>query len=159
VRRDLVALLLVLSSCAPSGPLDVGYHGDDAGYVAALEAANAWNQTCGADLVNVHRGDGEIDLREQEGITHNAYGETTFERPILNAVGPREPVAIWFMSGWHALPVLTHEFGHALGLGHADSGIMDPHVASGFDALDPATGNTTLAPGMITAETCKQVTR
>ncbi len=149
MRRLLhLAIGAVAISCAAPRPVDVGYvAGSDRGYVAAELAAQTWNTTCGVELVRVHRGAGAVALREQEGISDNAYGETTLERPFLNIIGPRVPVSIWFMGGDHALPTLTHEFGHALGLLHEPTGIMRAGI--GYDALDPATHNTTIRPGLI----------
>lgn len=156
--RALLFLLLAwpLVSCTLPGTLDVGYiSGSDEGYVQALLAADAWNRACGVELVRVHRGEGDIALREQQGITRGAYGETRIERPIFGAFGEKRAVSIWFMAGWQAPVTVAHEFGHALGLGHASTGIMQPGVYR--ELLDPATEYRTLLPGVITQADCEAV--
>ena len=144
--------LVFLAACAPR-PVDIGYHGSDDGYVKALVAANTWNSTCDAELVEVHHGDGDVSLIEEEGMPGgDAYGETVCERLVLTVLGPEEAVRIKFMRGYHALPTLAHEFGHALGLAHEPAGIMRPGVDQ--DALD---GEFHIAPGMITPADCARV--
>lgn len=156
----VVALFVTLLGCAAPTTLDVGYHGSDEGYAAALEAAAAWNETCRADLIQVHRGDGDVQLYETWGtVGGQALGETHLERPFLTFLGPKEPTEIRFMRGWEALPVLAHEFGHAMGLQHGDGGIMTPgnELPSMREQLDPATQYETLLPGLITPELCAAI--
>lgn len=155
-NTHMIAILasLALPSCGSGRPLDIGYHGSDDGYAKALVAAEAWNQTCSANLIDVHRGDGDISLIEQEGMTGgDAYGETVRERPILTAIGPEEPVRIKFMRGWPALPTLAHEFGHALGLEHEPVGIMRPGVYQ--EVLTPDGWG--IKAGEITTNDCERV--
>jgi hypothetical protein len=154
-----VSLVFLSSGCAVPDVVDIGYHGSDEGYVAALQAADAWNQSCGRDLVNVHRGDGEVQTYERSGYTNGAAGETEIDRPFMNMIGPKYPSTIWHTSGWEALPALTHEFGHALGLEHTHRGIMQPgnELPSLAALLDPTTRHTTLLPGLILPEDCALV--
>ncbi len=154
ISLGIAAIAIFGGGCTAPFTVDVGYvEGSDEGYAQALIAADAWNTACGATLVVVHRGEGDVSLREQEGITHNAYGETTLERPFLNAVGEKRPTSIWVMSGWREPVELAHEMGHALGLSHEDHGIMRPSVFR--ELLDPATDYKTLIPGAITADQCE----
>ena len=117
--------LVSLFGCATPATLDVGYHGSERGFTQALVAADAWNLACGRNLVNVHKGDGDIQLHEVLGtVSGQAAGETLSERPFLNMIGPKEAYEINVMQGSIATATFAHEFGHALGLGHADHGIM-----------------------------------
>ncbi len=157
----LLFLVFLLGGCSTPGTLDVGFHGSDSGYAQALLAAYTWNAACGATLVEVHRGDGEVQLYEQSGlVSGQALGDTHLERPVLGFLGHKEPTEIHFTSDSHyALPVIAHEFGHSLGLDHEDGGIMTPgnELPSMRVQLDPATAYRTLAPGLITPELCQKV--
>lgn len=148
----LASFVLVALSCAPPAVIDAGYVGSDHGLTSAKIAAEAWNQTCGLELVRVHRGGGDFVIEERDGIFRNAYAETTLERPFLGFAGRKRVTAMWFLSGAYAVSELAHEFGHALGLDHAPTGVMKP--GGELEVLDPATHWQTLRPDAITAEDC-----
>jgi hypothetical protein len=151
-----LAAALFSASCAEgSKTLDMGFKGSARGLARAKLAAETWNATCDTILIQVHEGDAKIAITEQEGLTHNAYGETYKHREFLGIIGEEEAYWIWTINDDHQLIVLTHEFGHALGLGHAETGIM--HPGASYDMLDPETNFQTIMPGMITQEDCQQV--
>jgi hypothetical protein len=147
---------VTIAGCGQPDVLDFDYRGSDAGFASATRAALEWNSACGVELVRVGRGSG-IPLVEQEGTVHGAMGETTRERPVLGAIGAKETTDIHFMRGSYAMPTLAHEFGHAMGLGHADRGVMRP--GGQLDVMDPTTERKTLLPGSIAPEDCAAVMR
>ncbi len=155
MRIVSAAIVMGIVGCSAPSTIDVGYTGSDAGFAAAVQAADVWNKTCKADLIHVHRGDGDVAMIEQDGETRSAFGETTIERPVLGIIGEKRATHIWFMKGDYALPTIAHEFGHALGLGHTDHGIMQP--SKEWEQLDPSTARTTIRPEEIGPEQCSMV--
>lgn len=122
MRRALLILASVACS-SPSTTLAFRYAGSDQGMSQARAAADAW-AACGA-VITVSRDAGNIpltevdahDLGRSERDGSLAAGRTLVRGDEVTSVAfVREPTG----------QVVMHEFGHALGLGHLDSGIMAP---------------------------------
>lgn len=143
--RRIVALLIVLcaslTGCARS-TLDIGYEGDEASYALAQEAAGMWNEACRGQLVVVHRGSGDVPMSS----VHGPLGFADGRKANTHIVNDRA-VSIEFDSTRpprSVLAALAHEMGHALGLEHTGTGLMQ-------SPMNPATDL------FITAENCRDV--
>jgi hypothetical protein len=139
-----ILLLVLVAGCCRSAPIDVGYASvGNEGWAGAVIAAGAWNIACGETMVVLRRGDGDWLVVENDhldaerglaGTTHR-YGVIEFD--VV------EPPAM----------TIAHEFGHAMGLGHASRGIMRSDN-SGDKMRDGV-----IAPGQIIAADCASALR
>ncbi len=148
--RFLLALLLLLGGCT-AGPIDIGYHGSEEGFISAQRAAYAWQRACGETLVIVHLGAGDVDL-EEVGPMPGVLGLTWFRR--RNALAPKAASLIQFTRGPQGTTVIAHELGHALGLGHDAFGIMSVEVGDHYSEYLDADGS--ILPGVVTADECER---
>lgn len=113
---------LLAAGCARgSETLVFTYRGSDATFAAAQEAADQW-AACGAGII-VTREPGGIPLEEveetmDEGVQGNTLRDGNGKPELVEvAIGAPDKVG-----------TLAHEMGHALGLEHAERGIMrGPH--------------------------------
>ena len=100
------------------------------------QAVSSWNVpvTYGSCVASVNC----VKFTEVSSLGGNTVGLTS--RPV--STGP-ETVTIQLadnpkMNGLEALEDVTHEFGHALGLGHDDIGVMHAAISGAYTAPDAA---------------------
>lgn len=111
-------------ACEHERPRVFAFEGSDAGFEAALAAAAQWSSACGVEL-DVRRGGDGVPLVEvpaieeaprKRGATTRAHGRITRVR---------------FVRYEQMETTLAHEFGHVLGLPHADHGLMAEEAPGG----------------------------
>lgn len=148
--KTLGAALLALSTASCGRPLtvDFGYVGSDESFAKAALAAGTWNLTCDYPLIVVHRGKGDWELLETGARIECGEGLS-----VLGCTRPSDQIVMFHGGGEWVLPILAHEFGHALGLPHEAEGIMRDHA--GADLMDD--GEQTIRSGAISAADCRKV--
>lgn len=118
----VLALAILFQACSPQ-EMTFSYTGSQEGYAQAFGAAQRWNGVCGTDIL-VTAYPGGIPLNEVDYVGEGLFGVTT-----RGWDGRVERVA--FQRSSTGAIVVLHEFGHALGLDHAESGIMkNPQVTN-----------------------------
>jgi hypothetical protein len=125
MKRLIIGALALLSACASGHAPGVLYQTeaeftDDERYEIA-QAAEAWN-SLPALRPEMHIGEGNEWLVVKERPPQGYNGETSVtQRKIW--IDPQHP-------GASVYAVALHEFGHALGLGHTQTGVMMPFTVS-----------------------------
>jgi hypothetical protein len=127
----LVLVLALIPGCARGSYVPVlDFRGSDEMLGFARQAAEEWWDVCGA-LVVVDRDAGGAPMTE-----YPVGGIPGFPERVGNTNIDWHGRVNWLdvQPDQHQRAVIVHEFGHALGLHHASSGIMqaviqgDPHV-------------------------------
>jgi hypothetical protein len=119
-----VALGLIGCARGSDPPLWFTFDGSEQTYRAAVEAADEWSRVCGVDVF-VSRDPGGVPMVERptvSGFRGETQGGTVRD-------GDGELLRIEISQNTEDVAgVLRHELGHALGVGHSDSGVMRaPH--------------------------------
>lgn len=109
-------MALSLSACGAGGHSLSFPDATPAQFDVAQAAATEWTSVCGVTLP-LSRGDGDVLVVVVPAGSLGAHiGQTSGERdPELVRIDARYGEARW---------IYVHEFGHVLGLDHADHGVM-----------------------------------